>query len=125
MSSISKESFNTGDFVFFEGDIESHFYIIESGEISIFTKDKKGQKLELARLTEGETFGEFALISQGTRTASAQALSPLKVIKISEEGYELMLNQLPLWASSMLRSFTSRLRQMNSNLIETKSDQVK
>lgn len=121
MSSLTKETFNAGDFIFFEGDIESHIYIIESGEVSIFTKDKNGQKLELARLKDGETFGEFALINTGARTATAQALSPVKVMKISEEGYNIMLSQLPLWASSMLKSFTTRLKQMNANLIDTKS----
>ncbi|MBC7743296.1 MAG: cyclic nucleotide-binding domain-containing protein [Bdellovibrionaceae bacterium] len=122
MSSITKESFKAGDFIFFEGDIEAHFYIIESGEVSIFMKDKKGAKMEVARLLPGETFGEFALIDKGARTASAQAASDVKAMKISAEGYELMLNDLPLWASSMLKSFSSRLKQMNTTLKQANAD---
>ncbi len=121
MSSITKESFKAGDFIFFEGDIEAHFFIIESGEVSIFMKDKKGAKFEVARLNPGETFGEFALIDKGARTASAQATTDVKAMKISAEGYELMLNDLPLWASSMLKSFSARLKQMNSNMKEINS----
>ncbi|AGH96022.1 Crp/Fnr family transcriptional regulator [Pseudobdellovibrio exovorus] len=121
MNKISKETFKAGDFIFFEGDIETHFFIIESGSVSIFVKDKTGKKIEVARLSDGETFGEFALISQGARTASAQALTDVKVMKVSAEGYETMLNDLPLWASSMLRSFSKRLKQMNSNLKDLKS----
>lgn len=116
MSSITKETFKPGEFIFFEGDIESHFYIIESGEVLIFTKDKAGQKIEIARLKSGETFGEFALIDKGARTASAQTLSDTKLMRISSEGYELMLNDLPVWASSMLQSFSSRLKNMNETL---------
>lgn len=119
MASLTKESFKSGDFIFFEGDIESHFYIIESGEVLIFTKNKLGQKFELSRLKDGETFGEFALINNSARTASAQALTPVHVLKISADGYENMLNELPLWASSMLRSFAHRLKQMNETLIDT------
>ena len=121
MSSITKESFKDGEFIFFEGDIESHFYIIESGEILIFTKDKTGQKVEIARLKAGETFGEFALIDKGSRTASAQAVTDCSMMKISSEGYEMMLGDLPTWASSMLTSFSSRLRQMNQALKELKA----
>ena len=121
MSSITKESFKAGEFIFFEGDIESHFYIIEAGEILIFTKDKTGQKIEIARLKEGETFGEFALIDKGSRTASAQAVTDCTMMKISSEGYEMMLGDLPTWASSMLTSFSSRLRQMNQALKELKA----
>ena len=116
MSTLTMEVFKAGDFIFFEGDREVHFFIIETGEVSIFTKDKKGQKLEMARLKDGETFGEFALIDNGVRTASAQAMTPVKAMKISSEGYEMMLNDLPLWASSMLKSFSSRLKLMNVQL---------
>lgn len=121
MGSITKETFKAGEFIFFEGDIESHFYIIESGEVLIFTKDQKGGKIEIARLKSGETFGEFALIDKGTRSASAQAVEDTKAMKISSEGYELMLEDLPLWASSMLRSFSSRLKNMNTTLKEIKN----
>ena len=116
MSSITKESFKAGDFIFFEGDIEAHFYIIESGTVKIFSKNKSGQKVELAKLNPGETFGEFALIDKGARTASAQADTDCKLMKISEEGYNIMLNDLPLWASSMLESFSTRLKTMNAQL---------
>lgn len=121
MSSITKESFKAGEFIFFEGDIESHFYIIETGEILIFSKDKLGQKVEIARLKSGETFGEFALIDKGSRTASAQAVIDCSLMKISSEGYEMMLGDLPTWASSMLTSFSVRLRQMNTSLKELKA----
>ncbi|MFZ3230613.1 MAG: cyclic nucleotide-binding domain-containing protein [Pseudobdellovibrio sp.] len=121
MSSLTKESFKASEFIFFEGDIETHFYIIESGEVLIFTKDPVGKKIEIARLKSGDTFGEFALIDTGARSASAQALVDTKVMKISSEGYDMMLNDLPSWASSMLRSFSSRLKNMNSTLKEIKA----
>lgn len=122
MGHISKETFKPGDFIFFEGDIENHFYIIESGEVSIFTKDNRGQRIEIARLQAGETFGEFALIDKkGERSASAQAITDAKLMKISAEGYETMLQDLPLWASSMLRSFTLRLIQMNTQVKELRA----
>lgn len=121
MSSITKESFKAGEFIFFEGDIETHFFIIESGEVLIFTKDPKGAKIEIAKLKSGDTFGEFALIDTGARSASAQAITDTKVMKISSEGYEMMLQDLPSWASSMLRSFSSRLKNMNATLKEIKS----
>lgn len=123
MSSITKESFKAGDFIFFEGDIEAHFYIIETGTVKIFSKNKTGQKVELAILNPGETFGEFALIDKGARTASAQAATDCKLMKISEEGYNIMLNDLPLWASSMLESFSARLKTMNTQLKEFKAQQ--
>ena len=122
MAKVSKEKYQLGDFIFFEGDVESHFYIVESGEVAITTKNKQNQRIEVARIKPGETFGEFALIDNGARTASAQAASDVSLMKVSAEGYESMLGELPLWASTMLKSFILRLKQMNQTVKESKKN---
>ncbi len=117
MSSITKESFKAGEYLFHEGDFESHFYIIESGDVHIITKDKLGQQIIVGRLKPGDSFGEFAMIDKSARTASALAKTDLKVMRISQESYQMMMNDLPIWASSMLKAFSSRILQMNSTLM--------
>lgn len=113
---ILKEVYNAGDFIFFEGDIDYHFYIIESGSIQIFSKSKSGQRIDIARVDEGESFGEFAMLDKQPRSASAQAITDCTLIKVSQVGYEQLISELPVWASSMLKSFTKRLRDMNETL---------
>ncbi len=113
---ILKETFEEGDYIFFEGDIESHFYIIETGKVQIFTKNNVGKRLNILTVEAGESFGEFALLDNKPRSASAQALSKVSLIKVSESGYEELLGDLPIWASSMMRSFTARLRNMTQIL---------
>ena len=116
MSSITKKTFKEGDYIFFEGDLETHFYIIETGTVKIFTKNRAGQRVEIAKFSSGETFGEFALIDKGARSASALAVTEVKVLQVSEEGYQTMLEDLPVWAASMLKSFMLRLKRMNDVL---------
>jgi CRP-like cAMP-binding protein len=113
---IIKETYSAGETIFFEGDLDSHFYIIESGEVQIFTKDKSGRRLNICKMGPGESFGEFALLSRQPRSASAEAISPVILIKVSEAGYEELLNDLPVWASSMLKSFIERFHNMNDIL---------
>ena len=114
--SLERQTFKAGDFIFFEGDVESHFYIIEKGLVSIFTKDSLGNKIGIADLGEGEPFGEFALISQSPRSAFAQAKEDCVVVKISEEGYKKLLGDLPPWARSMLKSLTDRVQNMTEKI---------
>ena len=116
MSAITKEQYKAGSTIFREGDIESHFYIIESGEVHIVTEDKVGQKIVVAKLRAGDSFGEFALIDNSPRTASALAKTDLSVMKISEQGYQTMMSELPIWASCMLKSFATRILAMNGTL---------
>lgn len=112
-TAIQRETYNPGEFIFFEGDIDFHFYIIEEGEVQIFTKGSDGSRLNITTLSIGDSFGEFALLDRAPRSASAQALTKVVAVKVSEEGYDQLLAELPVWASSMLRNFSQRLKNMN------------
>lgn len=118
---VQREVYQPGEYVFFEGDIDYHFYIIETGQVDIFTKCVDGKRLEIATMKDGESFGEFALLDRKPRSATAQASVETVVYKISEKGYEQLMVELPVWASTMLRSFASRLRKMNSILSQLSS----
>jgi len=109
---VLKETIKAGTVIFRQGDSESHFYIIEEGRVGIFI-DKDGKVTKVTELGPGDSFGEFALLSGDKRSASAQALTDLQVFKISTEGFDELLAQLPDWASIMLKSFVRRMRAMN------------
>lgn len=115
---IIKEVYKPGDYIFFEGDIDYHFYIVEQGVIQIFAKSKTGQRIDIAKVEEGESFGEFAMLDRQPRSASAQAVTECTLIKVSEKGYEQLIGDLPIWANSMLKSFSKRLKHMNQTLKE-------
>lgn len=114
ISDIQKVAYKSGDFIFLEGDRETHFYIIEKGNVQIFTKKDGGERINICEISEGEAFGEFALLDKAPRSASAKALTDVVLVKVSQEGYEKLLADIPVWASSMLRSLITRLKNMNS-----------
>ena len=114
---IMKVAYKAGDFIFLEGDHEAHFYIIEKGHVQIFTKKPNGERVNITEIAEGESFGEFALLDKGApRSASAKALTDVVLVRVSEDGYEKLLDEIPVWAASMLRSFTARLKKMNEKV---------
>lgn len=118
-SEIIRETYEPGEYIFFEGDIDFHFYIIESGEVQIFTKSPTGNRINIATVDTGESFGEFALLDKAPRSASAQAITETVLVKISEKGYDKLLSELPVWASCMLHNFAVRLKNMNKVLKNT------
>lgn len=111
---IVKETHKAGDYIFFEGDLERHFYIVESGTVEICTMNRQGQKVALNQVHEGESFGEFALLENKPRSASAVALTEVTVVKVSEEGFQQLLEELPMWANCMLKSFAERIKKMTA-----------
>lgn len=112
---VQRETFEAGQFIFLEGSKDLHFYIIEDGRVEIFT-NSAGNFIKISEVGPGESFGEFALLDRAPRSASARALTNCSVVKVSEEGFEELLAQLPGWASSMLKSFAVRLKSMNERL---------
>ena len=113
---LERMNLKLGDSVFFEGDLDFDFYIIEKGRVEIFTKNKQGKKVSLMVVEEGESFGEFALLDRRPRSASARALTDCILVRVSEEGYKSLLDELPVWASSMLKALARRLIKMNDKL---------
>ncbi|KYG61752.1 Crp/Fnr family transcriptional regulator [Bdellovibrio bacteriovorus] len=118
LSAIQKETYKPGDYIFFEGDIENHFYIVETGVVNIFTKDQMGKRIPIVDIVDGESFGEFALISKMPRSASAQAVTDVVLVKVSEDGFKQLLEELPTWAECMLKSFVDRLQNMTEKVRE-------
>lgn len=118
---ISREEFKAGQFIFNEGDQDQFFYIVETGTVEIFAAAPgvHGKFIKISEVGPGESFGEFAMLDRAPRSASARALTAVSLVKVSEQGFEEMLSQIPGWASGMLRSFASRLKSMNERLKDT------
>ncbi len=74
-----------GSTIFKEGDPGNSILIITFGEVKILTKNSKGEEVEVARLKEGEFFGEFAYFSNSKRQASAVAVVDSDLLELTRE----------------------------------------
>lgn len=67
-------NFGDGCFIVRRGDAGRNFFVVLSGEVEIRLAGTGGASLPLARLGEGATFGEMALILQKTVSADVVAV---------------------------------------------------
>lgn len=70
-----------GEIVFAEGDPPTSAYLIEHGEVEIFT-ERDGSPMSLSVLGPGDLLGEMAVIDDAPRTATARALTSVVLIEI-------------------------------------------
>jgi len=84
-----------GDFVLKEAQPGEHMYVVLEGTIEIFTLDDDGKIVILSKLTNGDYFGEQALMpdSKGKRNAFARTDHESRLIKIPKKYFRLMLNR--------------------------------
>lgn len=79
-----KRELKAGELLFAEGDPGDFAYIIEKGEIEIWT-NHNGKHLVLNVLGPGSLFGELALIDGRSRSASATVKSDARLTLLSQE----------------------------------------
>ena len=68
---VHKREYKAGEPVFYQGDPGLGMYIIREGEVSICIAEGDGEDKELAVLSDGDFFGELALLDESPRSATA------------------------------------------------------
>lgn len=101
-----------GGAIFYEGDKGENAYLIQSGEVEIFT-EKDGDRTILGVLGPGEIIGEMALFGEGTRTASVVALDDVNLIKINKTILENKLLKSDITIQAIVRMIAKRLSERN------------
>ncbi len=76
-----EKTFSDNQVIFNEGDPADSLYLITSGIAEVYRKEGENQKL-LAKLREGQCFGELALLQQKPRAATVIAQEGLKTLCI-------------------------------------------
>ena len=98
-------SYAAGETIFHEGDPGKCMYVVASGEVEIV----KGGMV-LARLAEGEIFGEMALIDAAPRSAAAVAKTDCGVVPIDEYEFFFLVQHKPYFVLDMMRLLVERIR---------------
>lgn len=81
------------DFVFNEGEIGDKFFIIEQGECECLKKTQDGLQ-SVRMLSEGNHFGEVAILNDSRRTLSVRANTEVKLLVLSRQAFNRILGSI-------------------------------
>jgi CRP-like cAMP-binding protein len=101
-----------GELLFRRGDPGDTLYLLETGEIRIFTHDPQGQEITINQLSSGTCFGELALIDTRPRSASAAAIGHCQLLRISREAFLAEVEQSQPLNRCLLQLLSARVRYM-------------
>ncbi len=88
LSSICEElKYKDNEKIFSEGDSGDSMFIIKKGTVKIYKETLKRKKL-IALLSDGEFFGEMALIENAPRSATAITGGETTLIKLSIDAFK-------------------------------------
>jgi len=93
-----------------EGEGGVFMYVVLEGRVSISIKGKV-----VDRIGPGGVFGEMALVDQSPRAATATAEADSELLSINRNDFLNLVKSNPVFAVSLLKALTDRLRYMTSH----------
>ena len=83
-----------GDVIIREGDTGDYFYIVREGKCSVTRlASGRGWDIPLAELTEGDCFGEEALVSDAQRNATVTMATDGNLMRLSKKNFVELLKK--------------------------------
>lgn len=101
-----------GQTIFRKGDLGNCLFIVYDGEVAIYDGAK-----ELAQFSRGDFFGELALLDTEARSATAQALTDVRLFRIDQEDFYELMEERGEILRAIIRTLCQRIRTQNGALV--------
>ena len=117
------EQLEPNEVLFEEGSHGDKAYVVEQGKLEV-TKTSGGRDVLLAVRQPGEVFGELALIEEAPRMATVRARTPARLMAISKDHLDELLERSPAAFRSLLQAIlvywrnTDALLRQNERMVQ-------
>jgi len=113
-----RRNVKAGRVLFNKGDPGNALFAIRAGTIKITAPSSDGREAVFNILTEGEVFGEIALLDGQPRTADAVAISDCDLVVIERRDFLALVETDPKIALKLIELLCARLRWSSEHFEE-------
>ena len=99
-----------------QGEAGDSLFVIAEGSAVVAVRDEGGRQREVARLSEGDFFGEMSLLTGAPRSATVSALEDLRVVVLPSRGLKPLLERRPDLARQIAEMVETRQAHMDETL---------
>ena len=107
--------YEAGETVIREGEVGDRFFVVARGKVEAFVTVGQSEK-RLAVLTDGDFFGEVALLFDAPRTASVRAMQPSSFLSLAKRDFEELLEAHPEIRDAVERVSAARAKKGSGGL---------
>jgi CRP/FNR family transcriptional regulator, cyclic AMP receptor protein len=107
-----------GQMVFWQGSPGDTMFLVHSGQVELFIKDKNGDVVNLNCAEPGDMFGELALLDQQPRSANAKATADTTLLVIDQNDLRQLFQAYPAAAFDIMAMLSRRIREADVLLSE-------
>ena len=105
--------------LFAQGDTDCSLFIVVAGRLCVIRTDETGSTRIVGEISAGELFGEIALITGESRSASAVAVRDTVLWELDEADYCTLLSKHPVLARNVTRIAVRRLRESSTGGVKS------
>lgn len=117
--SLRRSTLKQGQTLFYKGDEGTALYIVRKGTIKIVLPSRIGDEIIVTIFSEGDFFGEMALLDGEPRSADAIAIEPSEVFVLKRSDFLAFLQSNVNAIESILSLLSKRLRSTDELLEDT------
>ncbi|MBU1101325.1 MAG: cyclic nucleotide-binding domain-containing protein [Bacteroidetes bacterium] len=113
--------YETGEYIFHQGDPGIGLYVIREGEVSISQSTPENIEYDLIKFNRGDFFGEMALLDNERRSASAIATRDSTLAVLFKPDLDEFINRYPKVGVEIMKGMAqiiaTRLRNVNQEYL--------
>jgi len=113
-----------GDCIVREGQISEGFFVILAGEIGVTERGGAKRTVEIARMKEGEFFGEIGILAGVPATANCIAIRSSKLFRLSRERFADLVATHPRILELLTTFARSRLERSTAHGLIVNRDEL-
>lgn len=114
---LRRRHYRKEEIIFHKDDFGSTFHIISTGKVKLSIPSEDEDDVLLAYLGPGDFFGEFALLDENPRSATATAIESTETLTLERRDFLDFLKWYPDAAICMLGVLAQRIRILNSQVV--------
>ncbi|MDQ3957501.1 MAG: Crp/Fnr family transcriptional regulator [Actinomycetota bacterium] len=107
-----QRTYRKGQILFYAADPGESLYVILEGRVKAFVTSEEGAELNLGIFESPTILGEVALVDGGPRSASAEVVSPAKLLVFTRATFFSMLGEYPSLVEAYLRMLGKMVRRL-------------
>jgi putative methionine-R-sulfoxide reductase with GAF domain len=115
--------YSDNEIIFKEGDIGDMLYVIQSGKVKISKKTPAGE-FTINILQDGDIFGEMAIFDRLPRSATATALSDVRILTVDKKKLFQTISKDPTLVFKIIETMSKRIRRLDEELAQLRKNKL-
>jgi CRP-like cAMP-binding protein len=123
VSVMQKEwRFSEGHMLFEQGEEGKVFYLIRKGKVDIIKTLDTGEKVRMVTLSEGDIFGEMAIVGNQPRLATAVCRTECLLAVAEADNLDVLIESNPVFTQRLIKIFANRLHASEQTLLKSMAE---